>query len=119
MSTFSKALKLKLRRSPARARARRSRVGRPWAADAAVFHHDDEGLGFALGDQVVHDQAGVALAAPAGFIFAPAVLQIEHRIALARVLVVAGRRVNEDVARLCRWTSRSNRLRAVARAARS
>ena len=75
------------------------RAAPPTAADvAAVIHHDDEGLGFALGDQVVHDQARVALAAPAGFIFARAVLQVEHRIALARILVVIGRRVDEAVA---------------------
>ena len=65
------------------------------AGDVAIGHHDDEGLGFALGDQVVHDQAGVPLAAPAGFILAAAVLQIQHRIALGRVLVIIRRRVNE------------------------
>ena len=79
-------------------RSRRS-VRWPRAGEriAAVFHRDDERLRFSLGDQVVHDQSGVALAAPARFILARAVLQIEHRIALARVLVVIRRRVNESV----------------------
>ena len=65
------------------------------AGDVAVGHHDDEGLGFALGDQVVHDQPGVALAAPAGFVLAAAVLQIQHRITLGRVLLIIRRGVNE------------------------
>src|SRR5687767_2303474 len=51
-----------------------SGVRSPGTADiAAVFHHNNEGLRFALGDQVVHDSSGVALAAPAGFIFTRAV----------------------------------------------
>src|SRR5207302_10612881 len=85
-----------------------SRVGRAGGARGsicsgrsnvpAVLHHDDEGLRFTLGDQVIHDQAGESLPAPAGFIFARAVLQIEHRVTLARVLVVIRRRVNETVA---------------------
>ena len=54
----------------------------------AVGHHDEEGLDLAFGDQVVHDQVGVALVAPGGFILAPAVLQVQHRISLGRVLVV-------------------------------
>src|SRR5450759_1618704 len=52
----------------------------------SVFHHDDEGLGFAVRKQVVHDQIGVTLRAPARFIFTHAVLEIEHRKALARIL---------------------------------
>ena len=50
--------------------------------DIAIGDHDEEWLGFAFRDQVVHDQAGVALPAPAVFIFTRAVLQIQHRIAL-------------------------------------
>jgi hypothetical protein len=69
------------------------------AADtAAVFHHDDEGLGFTIGNQVVHDEVGTALVASAGFIFAHAVLQIEHREALVGVLIIIRRGVNEAVA---------------------
>ena len=73
------------RRAVRRATACRScvRPSRPAEMLPPLFHHDDEWLGFSLGDQVVHDQAGVALAAPAGFIFAGAVLQVEHRITLA------------------------------------
>ena len=64
----------------------------------AVGHHDEEGLRLAFGDQVVHDQIGVALVAPGGFILAPAVLQVQHRIALGLVLVVVGRRVDKGTA---------------------
>jgi len=65
----------------------------------AVGHYNEEGPDPALGDQVVHDQMGAALVAPGGFILAPAVLQVEHRIALGRVLVVVGRRVDKRAAR--------------------
>ncbi len=65
------------------------------AGDVAVGHHNDERLGFALGDQVVHDEAGVSLVAPAGFIFAAAVLQVEHGIAPGRILFIVRRRVDE------------------------
>ena len=34
-----------------------------------------------LGDQIVHDQIGVALVGPGGFVLAPAMLQVQHRIA--------------------------------------
>ena len=67
---------------------------RPHAGDAAVGHHNDEGLRLAGGDQVVHDQACVSLAAPAHFILASAVLQIQHRITLARIQLIVGRSVN-------------------------
>src|SRR5688572_2674428 len=74
-----------------------ARVCIPPIESAAVFHGDDERLRFSLGDQVVHDQSGVALPTPARFIFACSVLQVEHRIALAWVLIVIRRRVNESV----------------------
>ena len=61
----------------------------------AVGHHDEKGLDLAFGDQVVHDQIGVTLVAPGGFILAPAVLQVQHRISPGRVLVVVGRRVDK------------------------
>ena len=64
----------------------------------AVGHHDEEGLDLALGDQVVHDQVGVALVAPGGFVLAPAVLQVEHRISLVQLLVVFRRRVHKGTA---------------------
>ena len=41
-----------------------------------VRHHDDERPRFSLGNQVVHDQVGMALRTPAIFVFAPTVLQI-------------------------------------------
>ncbi len=46
-----------------------------------IGHHDDEGFDLAFGDQVVHDQIGVTLVAPGGFILAPAMLQVQNRIA--------------------------------------
>ena len=77
-------------------------VGAAGAADtagegiSAEFHDDNEGTGFSFGEEVVHNPAGVALAAPAGFVFASAVLQIERGVTLA-ALVVIGRRVNKGV----------------------
>src|SRR5580765_7854036 len=81
-------------------RTRGSRVGGTRTTDAAIFHHDDERLCFSLRDQVVHDEASVALAAPAGFVLAAAVLEVEYRVTFAGVLVVVRRRVNVDMARL-------------------
>src|ERR1041384_3320694 len=66
-------------------RTGRSRIGRARSADATVLHHDDERLAFSLGDQVVHDEAGVALMRPARFILAATMLEIKHRITPARV----------------------------------
>src|SRR4029079_13745436 len=55
------------RAASARAGARRRRVGWSRATDAAILHHDDEGLRFSLGDQVIHNPTGVTLAAPTRF----------------------------------------------------
>ena len=60
--------------------------------------NDDERLGPPLGDQVVHDQPGVALVAPTCLVLAPAVLEVEHGVAPVRVLLVVGRRVDEAAA---------------------
>src|SRR5580765_2295024 len=62
------------RATSGRTRARWRRIGWPGTTDAAILHDDDEGLRFSLGDQVVHNQTGVALTAPACFIFAAAML---------------------------------------------
>src|ERR1017187_4988151 len=68
----------------------------PSAADpATVFHHDNERLGFEVGEQVVHDQVSMTLVAPACFVFTRAMLKIEHRKTFAWILVVIGRSVNE------------------------
>ena len=81
----------------------RSRSGVCGAAGASSegisteFHDDDEGPGFSFGEQVVDDPAGVALAAPAGFVFTRAVLEIERGITLAAPLIVIRRGVNEGV----------------------
>jgi hypothetical protein len=59
-----------------------------------VVHDDEHGLGFLDGDQVVHDEVHPALNVPTPFVFSPAVLQIQNRIArLAGV--IARWRVNE------------------------
>ena len=73
----------------------RSATGAGSAGDIAIGHHDDEGPGFAGGNQVVHDQTGETLAAPAGFIFPAAVLQIQHRITLGQIFFIIRRGVNE------------------------
>ena len=78
-----------------RTRALLAGRGRP----RAVVHHDDERPGFALGNQVVHDQVRLALGRPAGLILAAAVLEIQHGIAGRRVLLVVGRRVDEAAPR--------------------
>src|SRR5204863_9918417 len=83
---------------------RRGRAAAPRAAAAhdvvaAVIHHDDERLGLALGNQVVHDQRRAALVAPARLVLAGPVLEIQHRVTGARVLVVVGRRVDVAAAR--------------------
>ena len=63
-----------------------------------IIHHDDERDGLAGGDEVVHDDAGTALLRPAVLIFAAAVLQVEHRVFLVRILFVLGRGVDVAVA---------------------
>ena len=68
----------------------------------AVGHYDEERPDFPFGDQVVHDQVGMALVAPGGFILAPAVLQVQHRISPAQVLVIFGWCVDESsTGRVC------------------
>ncbi len=59
---------------------------------------DEERFGFAVGDQVVHDQVGVSLVHPSGFVLTPAVLQIEHRVAGGLILVIARRGVDKCAA---------------------
>src|SRR5690242_5180697 len=58
----------------------RSRSASTSARDVTIGHHNDEWLCLAFGDKVVHDHVGMALCAPARFIFAAAMLQIENRI---------------------------------------
>ncbi len=69
--------------------------GRRPHAPRAVVHDDDEGFGLAFGDQIVHDQIGLALIGPARLIFAAAVLEVQHGIAGRGVLVIGRRRVDE------------------------
>src|ERR1035441_590154 len=101
--TSSKAPKLKLRppKPPG------PRMGAPLvavaalvgAADAAtVFHHDDEGLCFSFREQIIHDQIGMTLIAPAGFIFSHAMLQIEHRVSRIGILVIVRRSIDKATA---------------------
>ena len=71
---------------------------RPHIVRHAISHHDDERLGLAFGNQVVHDQAGVTLDAPAVFVLAPPMLQIENWVACFLVAVVSRRSVNEGTA---------------------
>ena len=102
-------------------RRARSACGRSRRASdiTAIFHHDDERFGFALGEQVVHNQAGMALAAPTRLVFACAVLQIEHGEAFFGFAIVLRRRVNvsSDEPSCCFW--KSSELPAPGREARS
>ena len=51
-----------------------------------VSHHYDEGLDLAVGNQVVHDESGMSLYGPTGLVLTPAMLQVEHGIALLLTL---------------------------------
>ena len=59
-----------------------------------VVHHDDEGPGLLLRDQVVHDHVDLALRVPALLVLAPAVHEVQDRVPHLRVGVVVGRRVD-------------------------
>ena len=50
-----------------------------------VVHHDNHRFGLLLGDQVIQDEIDVALRVPALLVFAPAVKQVENRVAVARI----------------------------------
>ena len=52
----------------------------------AVAHHDDHLFHFPVRQQPVGDPARVSLVDPAGFVLAVAVLQVQHRIRLRRVI---------------------------------
>ena len=67
----------------------------PQVVGHAIGHDDDERPCLSGGDQIVHDQIGMTLVRPGGFVLAPAMLEIEHRITLARIPVVTGRGVDE------------------------
>src|SRR5581483_4675443 len=70
----------------------------------AERHHDKHRLGFALGNQVIHDDVGAADRAPSTGIVAVAVKQVEHRIALLGVRVIARRSVNVVIAIIIRYS---------------
>ena len=82
------------RPGPARLRPALARRGVP------LLHDDDHRHGLLLRDQVVQDEVHVPLPGPPGLVLAAAVLQVEHRVPLLRVGVVARRRVHHDVPRL-------------------
>ncbi len=65
----------------------------------AVGHHDDKRLRFAFRNQVVHNQVRVSLIAPGCLVFAPAVLQVQHRILGRLVFLIARRGVHKRPAR--------------------
>ena len=64
----------------------------------AVCHHNDERFDLAVCDQIVHDQVGVSLGRPGGFIFTPSVLQVQHRIFFVFLFFVARRRIDKSPA---------------------
>ena len=72
-------------------------AGHHAAANRAGFHYDNEGLGFARSDQVVHDQMGIAHLRPHPLVLTATVLDIEDRVA-GGVLFVSRRRIDEDAA---------------------
>ena len=64
----------------------------------AVVHHNDERKGFTLGNQVVENDACLALLGPAVLALAAAVLEVEYRIAPVKLAVVARRGIDIAVA---------------------
>src|SRR5690554_2350497 len=61
----------------------------------AIVHYNNKRLGLALGQEIVHNQVNMALVRPACFILATSMLQIQNRISLLGMLVVAGWGVNK------------------------
>ena len=59
-----------------------------------VVHHDEHRLALALGEEVVQDDVRLALEGPAGLVLAAAVLQVQHRIALAGIAGILGRDIH-------------------------
>ena len=57
----------------------------------ATLHHHNHRLTLARGNKVVHDMVHAALRAPSCLVFSHAMLQIENRIFLLRLVVVGGR----------------------------
>ena len=66
----------------------------------ATLHDNNHRLSLAFCYQVVHDVLHHSLLAPARFVFAHAMLQIEHRIALGGVGFIFGRGINHGAAEL-------------------
>ena len=75
-----------------------------WVARTAcvetVIHPDDEGHCLAGGDEVVHDDARLALCAPARLVLAHAMLQVEHGEFLCGVGIILVGQVDVAVAHL-------------------
>jgi hypothetical protein len=114
MRTFANAVKSNRRWPGGATRARGVGVG-----NVAVGHDDDEGPRLTVGEEVVHDQPRVPLAAPAGFVLAAAVLQIQHRITPGRIPVIIRRGVNEAAEDGIGAASRNRGSAGVGRAAHS
>ena len=84
---------LRMRQSgwPSRCRSG-SRRAAPGLVANPLFITIDHGHGLLLRDQVVENELRAAGVRPFGFVFARAVLQVEHRVARARVGIVPGGR---------------------------
>ena len=92
LSSRSVLLATCLRRAPGGA------AGAHEAHLAVAEGHDDEhGFGFALGDEGVKDEVGLADDGPAGGVVGEAVEQVEDGVVLLGFGVVAGWRVDEEV----------------------
>ena len=64
----------------------------------AVSHNDDEREGLAVGEEVVHDEAAVALAAPAGLVLIASVMEVKDGETLGDIPVVLRRSIDEEMA---------------------
>jgi hypothetical protein len=47
---------------------------RPYHISHSIRHYDDKGIRLALGYQIVHNQVGMSLVCPSGFVLSPAML---------------------------------------------
>ncbi len=72
--------------------------GLPRLLGVPIGHDHEHGLDFSGGQEIVHNVVQLAPLHPAVGVLAAAMPQIQHRIASARILLIARRRVHIDLA---------------------
>jgi hypothetical protein len=66
-----------------------------WFDGVKIIHHDDHRLGLPGRDQIIENQVHVPLPVPAGFVFTPAMQQVQDRVTSFGVRRIVRRRVDE------------------------